>query len=62
MRFKKPKNGHYSHYCFDCKHYTFLRQVGCAYDGRCDAIQGKPSIQDAYDPPCGLWAAKNKRR
>lgn len=62
MRFKKPKNGHYNHYCYDCKYYTFERQIGCAYEGRCDAIKGEPSRQDAYDPPCGLWTAKTDKK
>ena len=61
MKFKKPKNGHFNHYCYDCEHYTFERQIGCAYLGRCDAIEGEPSRQDAYDPPCGLWKAKVKK-
>ena len=62
MKFKKPKNGHFNHYCYDCEHYTFERQIGCAYLGRCDAIEGEPSRQDAYDPPCGLWKAKVKNK
>lgn len=55
MRFKRPKNGHYTKYCFGCRHYEFERQVGCAYLGKCTAIEDEPTEQDAYDPPCGLW-------
>ena len=55
MRFKRPKNGHYTKYCFGCRHYEFDRQVGCAYLGKCTAIEDEPTEQDAYDPPCGLW-------
>ena len=62
MRFKKPKNAHYNHYCYDCEHYTFIRQIGCAYDGICNAIEGEPSKQDAYDPPCGLWTKKGTKK
>lgn len=51
MRFKKPKNGHYTCYCYGCKHYAFERQVGCAYIGTCSAIEGEPTEADAYDPP-----------
>ena len=55
MRFKRSKNGHYTKYCFGCRHYEFERQVGCAYLGKCTAIEDEPTEQDAYDPPCGLW-------
>ena len=58
MRFKKPKNGHYYHYCYECEHYTFLRQVGAAYEGVCSAIKDELTTQDAYDPPCGLWVKR----
>ena len=61
MRFKKPKYGHYNHYCYDCKYYTFEEQIGCAYLGICNAVEDEPTWQDAYDPPCGLWAAKEKK-
>ena len=61
MKFKMPKNGHYTRYCFGCKHYTFKRQVGCAYLGTCYAIEGEPTEQDAYDPPCGLWEKRGKK-
>ena len=61
MRFKKPKNGHYTCYCYGCKHYAFERQVGCAYIGTCSAIEGEPTEADAYDPPCGLWEKKGKK-
>lgn len=54
-KFKKPKYGHFNHYCYDCKHYIFERQVGCAYIGKCKAIKGEESEADAYDPPCWLW-------
>ena len=60
MKFKKPKNGCFNCYCYECKHWTFLRQVGCTYDGRCDVIKDEPTIQDAYDKPCGLWGKKSK--
>lgn len=60
MKFKKPKNGHYTCYCFECGNWTFVRQVGCAYDGVCNAIKDEPTIQDAYDPPCGLFKRRNK--
>lgn len=61
MRFKKPKYGAFNHYCYDCKHYKFERQVGCAYLGICNAIEDEPTEQDAYDPLCGLWTAKEKK-
>lgn len=61
MKFKKPSNGHYFHYCYECQYYTFLRQVGCAYEGVCCAIGGEPTQQDAYDPPCGLWRKREMR-
>ena len=61
MKFRKPGNGHFSHYCYDCEHFTFLRKAGCAFIGRCDAIKGEPTEQDAYDPPCGLWTEEGKK-
>jgi hypothetical protein len=54
MRFKKPQGGHYFTYCYQCEHYEFEKQVGCAYLGKCYAL-GEPVEADAYDPPCGLW-------
>ena len=61
MRFKIPKNEHYTCYCYGCKHYAFERQVGCAYIGTCSAIEGEPTEADAYDPPCGLWEKRGKK-
>lgn len=55
MKFKKPKNGCYTRYCYQCKHYDFERQIGCAYIGKCKAIENEPTEQDAYDGACGLW-------
>ena len=53
-----PKNGAYDRYCCHCKHWTHIEDVGCAHIGACRAIDGEPTEQDAYDPPCGLWAEK----
>lgn len=61
FRFKKPKNGHFYHYCGDCLYYTFERQVGCAYLGVCRAIESEPTDADAYDKPCGLWTEKRAK-
>lgn len=55
MRFKKPKNGPFYEYCYSCQHYEFEQQIGCAYIGKCKAIDGEEETVDAYDPPCGLW-------
>ena len=55
MRFKRPKNGHFKYYCYMCKHYKFIRQIGCAYDGRCNIDD---TIVDAYNPCC--FCFKNK--
>ena len=60
MKFKKPKNGHFSNYCYECKHWTYEQTIGCANLGKCNAIEGKPTEQDAYDPPCGLFHKKGK--
>ena len=49
MRFKKPKNGAFKYYCYMCKHYKFIRQVGAAYDGVCDIDD---MIVNAYNPFC----------
>lgn len=47
-------------YCYQCKHYEFEKQVGCAYLGKCKAID-PPTEADAYDPPCGLWKPKEMK-
>ena len=60
MKFTKPKNGHYNCYCYECKNWCFVRQVGCAYDGICRAVKDDPTKQDAYDRPCGLFTKKTK--
>ena len=62
FKFKMPKYGAFNHYCGDCRHYKFREQVGCAYLGTCEAIEGDPTETDAYDPPCGLWKTKKKEK
>lgn len=62
MKFKMPKHGSFTTYCFACRHYTFEKQVGCAYIGKCTAIEDEPTEADAYDPPCGLWESQRTRR
>lgn len=58
MRFKKPKHGHFFVYCYECKHWTYTHSRGVANLGICSAIKEEPTIQDAYDPPCGMWRAR----
>ena len=58
-KFKRPRNDNFLHYCFECKYWTFIRDIGCAHEGRCDAIEDRPSEQDAYDKLCGLFELKN---
>lgn len=55
MKFKKPKFGHFFHYCYECKYYEYKRTVGCAHLGVCHGIKSKPTNADAYDKPCGLF-------
>ena len=62
MRFKKPKYRHFNHYCYDCDHYKFEQQIGCAYLGKCYAISDDITTVDAYDPPCGLWKEKERAK
>jgi hypothetical protein len=62
MKFKRPKNGHFYNYCFQCQHWEFAEQVGCAYIGKCSAISWEMHEQDAYDPHCGLFREKRERR
>ena len=52
MKFHKPKNGHYFHYCYECKHYEYERTVGCAHLGICHGVKSDPTPTDAYDKPC----------
>lgn len=58
FKFKLPKNGHFFHYCGDCSKYEFMRQIGCAYEGMCYAIEDIPTTADAYDKPCELWTSR----
>lgn len=60
-KFKKPRNGHFAHYCGDCKWWTFEREAGVAVIGTCDPfpqLGSEPSKTDAYDPSCALWVAR----
>lgn len=50
-----PRNASFSHYCCHCKYWTFIRDIGCAHEGVCNAMDDEPTYQDAYDKPCGLW-------
>lgn len=50
-----PKYGAFTRYCCHCRHWEFIRDVGCAHEGVCRAIVDDPTYQDAYDKPCGLW-------
>ena len=59
-KFKRPKIDNYRHYCYECKYWTFIRDVGCAHNGECNAILDRPSIQDAYDAMCGLFEKRGK--
>ena len=54
-KFKRPKIDHYRHYCYECKHWTFIQDIGCAHIGECKAIDDEPTEQDAYDGMCGLF-------
>lgn len=61
MKFHKPKNGHYFHYCYECKHYEYERTVGCAHLGICHGVKSDPTPTDAYDKPCGLFENRKGR-
>ena len=54
-RWPRLKNDLFSRYCADCRHWNYLKSVGCAHIGVCQAIKDEPTEQDAYDTPCGLW-------
>lgn len=62
MRFKKPKNSPFYVHCYQCKHYVFEKQVGCAYIGRCEVIRTNVTETDAYGKPCGLFEMKSERK
>ena len=62
MKFKYPKNGHFRYYCYMCKHWKYLQSRGIAHIGICTGVKNEPTEQDAYDPPCGLFAGKEKRK
>lgn len=60
MKFKKPKYGHYFHYCYECAFWKYQKSIGVAHIGVCNAIEQEPEEKDAYDPLCGLFK-KGKR-
>lgn len=62
MKFKKPKNSPYFVHCYECKYYTFEKQVGCAYLGTCTGLRYEPRQVDAYGSPCGLWEKKQNKK
>lgn len=55
MKFTKPKNGVFTHYCFECDHWKYVKSVGAAHLGVCRGIVSEPTEEDAYGPPCGLF-------
>lgn len=55
MKFKKPKKGHFYHYCYECNFWKYDKSIGCAHIGYCHAIPNDITTQDAYDKPCGLF-------
>lgn len=60
-KFKRPRNGHFRHYCGDCKWWTFEHESGVAIIGTCDPFPQFGSNQkktDANDPLCGLWTKR----
>lgn len=60
MRFKKPKNGAFFRYCFECDHWEYRRSAGAAHLGICRGAAGEPTEEDAYGPPCGLFRRRGK--
>ena len=60
-KFKRPKIDNFRHYCYECAHWTFIRDIGCAHEGVCNAIEGEPTEQDAYDKMCGLFCRRTRR-
>ena len=61
MKLKYPKNGHFRYYCYLCQHWKYLQSRGAAHIGICLAIADEPEERDAYDPPCGLFAGKERK-
>lgn len=60
-KFKRPKIDNFRNYCYECAHWTFIRDIGCAHEGVCNAIDGEPTEQDAYDKMCGLFCHRTRR-
>lgn len=58
MKFQKPKNGHFTAYCFECVHWKYKYTRGCANIGICTGAKNEITEQDAYDKPCGLFKKK----
>ena len=41
-RIKKPIQGCFFYYCYDCKYWESEKTVGCGNLGTCNAILGAP--------------------
>lgn len=57
MKITFPKNGPYTVYCYQCKHYLFEAQIGAAILGKCTHpyLEEKSLSRDAYTCPCPLF-------
>ena len=53
VKIKKPKSGHYFHYCYECRWFEYQGQIGAYKYGLCNAIDTEE--RDVYSPPCGLF-------
>ncbi len=62
MKLKRPKNPQSRIYCYDCDFFTFEKQVGAAFIGKCSESGDEPEEHDAWEFPCTAWKAKTKRR
>lgn len=62
MKLKRPKNPHSRIYCYDCDFFTFEKQVGVAFLGKCNESGEEPEERDAWEFPCSAWKAKTERR
>lgn len=56
-KFRKPKNGHFNCYCYECNHWTYERTRGMVHCGVCDIDDTE---EDAYGKPCGAFVKKKR--
>jgi hypothetical protein len=60
-KIKKPPNGVFAMYCYECKFWNYSHTSGGMNVGWCDVIPSEPEYDvDGYNKPCGCWERKKR--